>query len=99
MRQKSLRPDIVTMCRARIPYSEEYYDMLAYEAGRDGNFRLRPKQQLQHVTVNKYGYRGKSWSGQETILLLGDSVKFGVRAASDEVTFARFLETSIGQQV
>lgn len=93
------REDIEERTRGRVPYVEEYYDLLRYEVDPLGAFRLCRNQSLPHVTVNQYGYRGRPLSGSETVLLLGDSVTFGVGASSDQNCFSRFLEGCLGQQV
>lgn len=85
--------------RARIPYQQEYYEGLQYEPDPVAGYRLRGNQRLPHVTVNADGYRGRPFAGTETILLLGDSVTFGVGASSDAMCFARFLESYTGQGV
>jgi len=79
------------LSRKRIPYVEEYYDQLHYEADPLGGYCLRGNQKLPHVTINRDGYRGHPFSGAETILLLGDSVTFGVGASGDSQRFAAFL--------
>ncbi|MBI3616110.1 MAG: hypothetical protein HY211_06305 [Candidatus Omnitrophica bacterium] len=88
---------LAALTRARIPHVEEYYDLLEYETAPLGGYRLRRNQRLPHVTINENGYRGKPLSGSETILLLGDSVTFGVGASSDHACFSRFLE-AVSQQ-
>ncbi len=88
-----------SLSRACIPHVEEYYDLLQYELDPVVGYRLRRPQNLPHITINADGYRGKPFTGQEEILLLGDSVTFGVGASSDEARFARFLETSAGKPV
>jgi hypothetical protein len=92
-------PDPTAISRSRIPYAEEYYDQLAYEFDALGVYRLRPNQRLPHVTINPHGYRGAALTKEETILLLGDSVTFGVGASSDEAIFARYVERALGQRV
>lgn len=93
------QPDPVALSRALVPHAEEYYDLLRYELDPLGTYRLCPNQRLSHVTVNKHGYRGAPLSGAEAVLLLGDSVTFGVGASSDAKTFARFLEEASEQRV
>lgn len=90
---------ISELTRYRIPYFQEYYDLLRYEVDPLGGFRLCRNQHLPHVTVNQNGFRGKPFNGTETILMLGDSVTFGVGASGDEACFSRFLETRVGQPV
>jgi len=87
-----------SLSRACVPHAEEYYDLLQYDPAAAGGYRLRP-QQLPHITINADGYRGKPFTGKEEILLLGDSVTFGVGASSDEARFSRFLESSAGRPV
>ena len=87
-----------SLSRACVPHVEEYYDLLQYDPDPVDGYRLRP-QKLPHITINADGYRGKPFTGQEEILLLGDSVTFGVGASSDEARFARFLETCAGRPV
>lgn len=86
------RPSPIVLSRARVPHVKEYYDLLCYEPDPVAGFRLHRNQRLPHVTINEDGYRGRSLSGLETILVMGDSVTFGVGASSDEACFARFLE-------
>lgn len=93
------RENIDERARTRVPHVEEYYDLLRYEVDPLGAFRLSRNQSLPHVTVNQYGYRGRPLSGSETVLLLGDSVTFGVGASSDRNCFSRFLEGCLGQPV
>jgi hypothetical protein len=83
----------------RVPFAEEYYRRLAYEPDGYGRYRLKPNQLLPHVFINEQGYRGSPFTGSESILLLGDSVTFGVGAPSDDDCFSRFLEQATGQQV
>lgn len=85
--------------RERIPYVEEYYDLLGYEVDPLGGFRLCRNQRLPHISINQHGYRGKSLDGSEKVLLLGDSVTFGVGASGDHACFSRFLEAPLGHQV
>ncbi|MBI3332871.1 MAG: SGNH/GDSL hydrolase family protein [Candidatus Omnitrophica bacterium] len=82
-----------------IPFEREYYGSLRYERDPAGGYRLRPGQRLPHVTINQWGYRGRPWRGTERVLLLGDSVTFGVGATSDEARFSRYLELSTGEPV
>lgn len=93
------REDIERRARRRVPYVEEYYDLLRYEVDPLGAFRLCRDQSLPHITVNGHGYRGRPLSGLETVLLLGDSVTFGVGASGDQDCFSRFLEGCLGQPV
>jgi hypothetical protein len=93
MRRQNVADDPL---RPRIPHFEEYYERLLYEADPLGGFRLKPNQRLPHVTINEHGFRGGRFTGREQILVLGDSVTFGVGAASDEERFARFLERELG---
>lgn len=85
--------------RQRIPNVEEYYDQLRYETDPLGGYRLCRNQRLEHVTINQFGYRGRPFTGQETVLLLGDSVTFGVGASGDDARFACFLEQATGLPV
>lgn len=84
------------LTRSRIPYVDEYYDLLEYELDPLGGYRLRPDQRLPHVTINENGYRGRAFTGEEEVLVLGDSVTFGVGATSDEARFACFFEKFSG---
>ncbi len=86
------------LARNCIPHVEEYYDLLRYESDPAGGYKLAP-QSLPHITINRDGYRGKPFTGQEEVLLLGDSVTFGVGASSDEDRFSRYLETAAGRPV
>ncbi|MBI3321179.1 MAG: hypothetical protein HYZ91_02800 [Candidatus Omnitrophica bacterium] len=92
-------PNPIALSRVRIPHVEEYYDQLAYELDPVGVYRLCQNQRLPHVTINEEGYRGKRFSGNETIILLGDSVTFGIGASNDEAVLARFLEAASGEPV
>lgn len=85
--------------RERILHVEEYYDLLAYEIDPLGGYRLRRNQQLPHITINRYGYRGDTIAGSERILLLGDSVTFGVGASNNHSRFPRFLEAYVGEPI
>ncbi len=90
---------IDALARSRIQHAAEYYDLLKYEIDPLGGYRLSRDQRLPHVSINKQGYRGRDFATSETILLLGDSVTFGVGASSDDRCFARFLEKETGQTV
>lgn len=85
--------------RDRINHVDEYFDQLAYERDPIGGYRLCRNQRLPHITINEYGYRGKPFTGAETILLLGDSVTFGVGASNDDARFPEFLARYAGQPV
>ncbi len=87
------------MSRFLIPHVEEYYDRLRYESDPLGGYRLCGDQRLPHVTVNATGYRGAPWTGVETVLLLGDSVTFGVGASDDDARFAPYLAQALNQPV
>ncbi len=87
------------LARRRLLHPEEYYDRLAYEADPMGGYRLVRPQALPHVTINPDGFRGRAWTGREEVLLLGDSVTFGVGASGDEAVFTRFLERELGEPV
>jgi hypothetical protein len=89
-------PEGVSLARARIAHAEEYYDLLVYEFDPMGGYRLRPNQRLPHVTINEDGFRGAGFRGDERVLLLGDSVTFGVGAPDDDSRFARYLEQAAG---
>lgn len=91
--------DPTEFSRLQIPFVEEYYDQLVYEADPLGGYRLSSGQQLPHIRVNSYGYRGREFTGCESILLFGDSVTFGVGASSDDACFARFLEDTMSEPV
>ena len=93
-----MKSSLDALSRACIPHVEEYYDLLQYEPDPTGGYRLRP-QELPHIAISADGYRGKPFTGQEEILVLGDSVTFGVGASSDEARFARFLEAAAGRPV
>lgn len=93
-----MKSSLEFLSRACIPHAEEYYDLLQYDPDPAAGYRLRP-QKLPHITVNADGYRGKPFTGREEILLLGDSVTFGVGASSDEARFSRFLEADAGRPV
>lgn len=82
------------MTEGMIPHREEYYALLKYEPDALGGYRLQPNQRLPHITINSRGYRGQEFVGDERILILGDSVTFGVGADSDDHVFARYLATS-----
>ena len=86
--------EIAALVRSRIPFAEEYYDLLSYEASPFGGYRLCPNQQQPHLTVNSLGFRGADFTGKESILLLGDSVTFGVGASGDDSRFSNFLATA-----
>ncbi len=90
---------IDALVRSRITYAGEYYDLLKYEVDPLGGYRLCRSQRLPHITVNDLGYRGRNFTKAERILLLGDSVTFGVGASGDDHCFARFLERETGQLV
>ena len=85
--------------RVRVPFAGEYYDQLKYEFDPSGRYRLKPNQKLDHIQINSLGFRGRAFSGSETILLLGDSVTFGVGASSDEHIFSRYLEKALGEDI
>lgn len=87
------------LARARIPHAGEYYDLLRYEVDPLGGFRLIRNQQLPHVAINEMGYRGQSFSGLETVLLLGDSVSFGVGASSDDARLSVFMGQALATPV
>ncbi|MBI4355006.1 MAG: hypothetical protein HY597_00965 [Candidatus Omnitrophica bacterium] len=91
--------DVERLNRARIPHADEYYDRLQYEHDPYAGYRLRPNQHLPHITINADGFRGRPWRGDETTLLFGDSVTFGVGASGDDACFARFLERRLGTPV
>ena len=93
------KPDLDSLSRACIPHVQEYYDLLQYEPDPLGGYRLKRPQSLPHITINQDGYRGKPFTGDEEVLLLGDSVTFGVGASSDEACFSRFLESFAGRPV
>lgn len=93
-----MKPSLDALSRACVPHAEEYYDLLRYQPDPAGGYRLSP-QKLPHISINTEGYRGKPFSGEEEILLLGDSVTFGVGASSDDARLARFLESSTGRPV
>jgi lysophospholipase L1-like esterase len=87
------------LSRSRIPFADEYYDRLVYERDTLGRFRIKPNQKLPHLSINALGYRGALFTGQETTLLLGDSVTFGIGAANDEARFARFWEQAANESI
>ena len=91
--------DLLALSRSRTPHAQEYYDGLIFDPDPLGGYRLRPNQRLAHVSINEDGYRGAPWTGAETILLLGDSVTFGIGASGDEACFARALEAHTGARV
>ena len=94
MSKQSAR-DMDSQVRSRIPHFAEYYDLLKYEIDPLGGFRLIKNQNLPHVRINDLGFRGSNFSGRETLLLLGDSVTFGVGAASDDACFSSFLAQAL----
>jgi lysophospholipase L1-like esterase len=89
-RRVKLTPD--AFIRQRVPHVEEYYDQLRYIPDTLGRYRIKPDQRLAHITINADGYRGEAFTGEETLLLLGDSVTFGVGASGDNARFSRYLE-------
>lgn len=90
---------LAKLTRERVPFAQEYYDWLNYESDVDGGYRLVPNQRLPHITINESGFRGKPFTGTEKILLLGDSVTFGIGAEDDSSVFSRFLEKHSGVAV
>ncbi len=91
--------EILALARSRVPYADEYYDLLWYEADPIGGFRLGRNQRLPHVSINSSGFRGPDFDGLEEILFLGDSVTFGVGASGDGARLPVFLEHEIGESV
>ncbi len=55
--------EIATLVRSRIPFAEEYYDLLSYEASPFGGYRLCPNQQQPHLKINSLGFRGADFTG------------------------------------
>jgi hypothetical protein len=92
-------PDPTALSRLLVPFVEEYYDHLVYEPDPLAGYRLSSGQRLPHIRVNADGYRGREFTGGESLLLLGDSVTFGVGASSDEACFARSLEAAMREPV
>ncbi len=93
------RSALSEVARRRVLHAEEYYDRLEYELDPLGGYRLRRNQRLPHITINGQGFRGEPFTGEEPVLLLGDSVTFGVGAGGDEERFSRFLSQAIGRPV
>ncbi len=83
----------------QIPYEQEYYRLLRYGPDGRGGYRLEPNQRLEHITINELGFRGEPFRGEERLLVLGDSVTFGVGASGDEACFGRYLEAVCQQPV